>query len=139
MYNRLQVVVYWFWMGVFDDCQLAHDWTSHFQVLRSITQRFRVDFSCNLLTLPLSLFWVKTLLGQLHRYMKTRQTNHTQEQTYLVSCVQLCTICFDVFVLRVSCRGGLGCCLVPFCLDGCKDVIHVCPNCRYQISAWRRF
>ena len=29
-------------------------------------------------------------------------------------------------------------CLIPFCIDGCKDVHHSCPNCRQQIAVYRR-
>ena len=32
----------------------------------------------------------------------------------------------------------LGCCLIPFCLDGCKDVIHSCPNCHARLGSYRR-
>ncbi|KAK2174103.1 hypothetical protein NP493_829g01060, partial [Ridgeia piscesae] len=59
----------------------------------------------------------------------------------IVTAVSYDTGTFTWLIAAIVCLvgGGLGCCLVPFCLDGCKDVIHVCPNCRNQISAWRRF
>ncbi|GFO25537.1 lipopolysaccharide-induced tnf-alpha factor [Plakobranchus ocellatus] len=33
---------------------------------------------------------------------------------------------------------SLGCCFIPFCVDGCKDVIHTCPNCHQQIARYSR-
>lgn len=44
----------------------------------------------------------------------------------------------------VACLGlvlvgcGLGCCFIPFCVDGCKDAIHTCPNCQRQLGVYRR-
>jgi len=32
----------------------------------------------------------------------------------------------------------LGCCLIPLCVDDCKDVIHTCPNCRGFLGRYRR-
>ncbi|KXJ29847.1 Lipopolysaccharide-induced tumor necrosis factor-alpha factor-like [Exaiptasia diaphana] len=31
-----------------------------------------------------------------------------------------------------------GCCLIPFCMDSCKDVIHICGNCRAPIGKYNR-
>ncbi|RUS24693.1 hypothetical protein BC938DRAFT_473220 [Jimgerdemannia flammicorona] len=31
-----------------------------------------------------------------------------------------------------------GCCLVPFCIPGLKDVVHVCTNCRHAIARYSR-
>ncbi|XP_069104541.1 cell death-inducing p53-target protein 1 homolog [Argopecten irradians] len=30
------------------------------------------------------------------------------------------------------------CCFIPFCLDGCKDVVHNCPNCGGVVGRYNR-
>ncbi|KAJ7365037.1 hypothetical protein OS493_007678 [Desmophyllum pertusum] len=32
----------------------------------------------------------------------------------------------------------VGCCLIPFCIDGMQDAVHSCPNCRRQLGVCRR-
>ncbi|XP_073503858.1 lipopolysaccharide-induced tumor necrosis factor-alpha factor homolog [Phyllobates terribilis] len=43
-------------------------------------------------------------------------------------------------VFGILCLLGcwLGCCLIPFCMDSCKDVDHFCPNCNHHISKYKR-
>ncbi|XP_063725351.1 lipopolysaccharide-induced tumor necrosis factor-alpha factor homolog [Symsagittifera roscoffensis] len=48
----------------------------------------------------------------------TTRVNHTIGCGAWVVCL---AVCFFI--------GPWGCCLIPFCVDGCKDTSHYCPNC----------
>uniref|UniRef100_A0A158R9D4 LITAF domain-containing protein n=1 Tax=Taenia asiatica TaxID=60517 RepID=A0A158R9D4_TAEAS len=34
--------------------------------------------------------------------------------------------------------GALGCCLIPFCCDCDKDVVHTCPYCKQTLGNYSR-
>nr|AEW43450.1 lipopolysaccharide-induced TNF-alpha factor [Solen grandis] len=54
--------------------------------------------------------------------------------TYMETGTLTWVACFIIAI--VGC--WLGCCLIPFCMDGCKDVVHQCPNCRQQVGRYNR-
>ncbi|XP_020609389.1 lipopolysaccharide-induced tumor necrosis factor-alpha factor homolog [Orbicella faveolata] len=56
----------------------------------------------------------------------TATTFVTGTLTWL-ACLGLCVIGCDA-----------GCCLIPFCFDPLKDVIHTCPSCVTQVGVFRR-
>ncbi|OQR66170.1 lipopolysaccharide-induced tumor necrosis factor-alpha factor-like [Tropilaelaps mercedesae] len=43
-------------------------------------------------------------------------------------------ICAFGLALFVWC----GCCLIPCCIDSCKDVHHICPSCKAQLGIFKR-
>ncbi|XP_020377021.1 lipopolysaccharide-induced tumor necrosis factor-alpha factor homolog [Rhincodon typus] len=80
-------------------------------------------------------------------YVQPRQLGFQPTQTTCASCNQLVLtrVVYSPGALTwLSCGGlflvgcWLGCCLIPFCIDGLKDVEHFCPNCGANIGACRR-
>ncbi|XP_052791286.1 lipopolysaccharide-induced tumor necrosis factor-alpha factor homolog [Mya arenaria] len=61
-----------------------------------------------------------------HADISTTTSFETGTCAYLW-CIGLCLIGCD-----------MGCCLLPFCCDACKDVVHSCPNCNQVISRYSR-
>ncbi|VDP78390.1 unnamed protein product [Echinostoma caproni] len=63
-------------------------------------------------------------------------------------CFLLCSRCFPHYVtktctvsyanLKSYFRCFFGCCLIPFCVNTCKDVVHKCPSCGQRIGSYRR-
>ena len=48
------------------------------------------------------------------------------------------TLCWVICLIMLLFGLWLGCCLIPFCVDGCKDVVHKCPNCNALIGRYKR-
>ena len=61
--------------------------------------------------------------------VKCQQT--VQTQTRLEDGCGTWLICGGICLAGFWC----GCCLIPFCLDDCKDVIHTCPRCGNYIGS----
>lgn len=61
-----------------------------------------------------------------HNVVTTKTVHVTGCLTYLS--------CLAVGVVTTCC----GCCLIPLCLDRCKDVKHYCPECNHLIAIYRR-
>mmetsp|Transcript_8506 Transcript_8506/g.19569 ORF Transcript_8506/g.19569 Transcript_8506/m.19569 type:complete len:119 (-) Transcript_8506:65-421(-) len=58
---------------------------------------------------------------------RTQQTSYTQTEAGLGTWLISGGICLF--------GGWLGCCLIPFCIDDCKDTIHKCPHCHFVVGA----
>jgi lipopolysaccharide-induced tumor necrosis factor-alpha factor len=69
---------------------------------------------------------VQTTCGHCHASVTTSTMYETGTLTWLVAGILILVGCW------------LGCCLIPFCVDGCKDVIHSCPNCHQIIGRYKR-
>ncbi|KAK2174108.1 hypothetical protein NP493_829g01080 [Ridgeia piscesae] len=50
--------------------------------------------------------------------------------------IGMLTYVISVALCFIGCN--LGCCLIPFCIDDCKDAIHTCPICNVEIGRWKR-
>ncbi|KAL1458848.1 hypothetical protein MTO96_027659 [Rhipicephalus appendiculatus] len=69
---------------------------------------------------------VPVLCPYCKRQIVTKTVYHSGFLTWML-CGALATIgCF------------LGCCLAPFCIRGCQDISHVCPECNRVLGTFRR-
>ncbi|ELU05556.1 hypothetical protein CAPTEDRAFT_140846, partial [Capitella teleta] len=61
-------------------------------------------------------------------------------QTQILTSTQYDVGTYAWLICAILCICGchLGCCLIPFCVPGCQDVIHSCPNCHQMITRWNR-
>ncbi|KAF7691060.1 hypothetical protein HF521_011357 [Silurus meridionalis] len=69
---------------------------------------------------------VQTCCPMCSQTVITRMEHTSGTMAWLV-CAGLCII---------GCM--YGCCLIPFCVDGLKDVTHFCPNCNNPIGSFKR-
>ncbi|XP_036422720.1 U11/U12 small nuclear ribonucleoprotein 25 kDa protein isoform X1 [Colossoma macropomum] len=60
------------------------------------------------------------------QYITTEISTITGNTTWLV-----CMVC--TFICCIA-----GCCLIPFCMDSFKDIVHKCPKCRSQIHTCKK-
>jgi lipopolysaccharide-induced tumor necrosis factor-alpha factor len=60
-----------------------------------------------------------------------RMTNSVTESESGL-CTYVC--CWSLFL--VGCAGG--CCLIPFCMDSMKDVVHRCSSCGDTLGVYKR-
>ena len=44
------------------------------------------------------------------------------------------------YLLKIFfCRGGCGCCFIPFCMESLAEHHHECPNCRVRLGSKRHW
>lgn len=72
-----------------------------------------------------------TKLGRFPQRLRCRHC-HVEVITYIRYTTGCATILSCLGCLAIGC--GAGCCLIPFCVDGLKDVVHHCPNCHGKVG-----
>ncbi|XP_059413327.1 lipopolysaccharide-induced tumor necrosis factor-alpha factor homolog [Carassius carassius] len=68
----------------------------------------------------------QTQCPDCHQFVTTDVTTKAGSATYIVCLISILFCCVA------------GCCVIPFCVDGCKDVVHKCPKCRSHIITCKK-
>uniref|UniRef100_K1R4U1 Lipopolysaccharide-induced tumor necrosis factor-alpha factor-like protein n=1 Tax=Magallana gigas TaxID=29159 RepID=K1R4U1_MAGGI len=80
-----------------------------------------------------------------HHILETRRRDQSHSTPLLVASLQCKDMANpmgsqEIFYLFMKNTKKLcwPCCLIPFCVDGCKDVVHSCANCHQTIGRYNR-
>ncbi|CAL8098236.1 unnamed protein product [Calicophoron daubneyi] len=68
------------------------------------------------------------------KFMCSICLNKITTKVYYVNGVATWLGCAGIFLIG----GVLGCCLIPFYVDSCKDVQHYCPICNTYFDTYKR-
>ncbi|CAH0546768.1 unnamed protein product [Brassicogethes aeneus] len=44
----------------------------------------------------------------------------------------------SVLAIVADCKCPFGCCLIPCFMEKCRNVDHICPNCRSYLGTYKR-
>uniref|UniRef100_A0A671SEA9 LITAF domain-containing protein n=1 Tax=Sinocyclocheilus anshuiensis TaxID=1608454 RepID=A0A671SEA9_9TELE len=87
--------------------------------------------SCNQQSIPerlknLKRSMTRTQCPFCRQYITTDVTTKAGSAAYIVCLISILFCCIA------------GCCVIPFCMDRCKDVVHKCPKCRSHIKTCKK-
>lgn len=105
-------------------------------VLKILKMLFRFKF----FLIRISSFFIFKFHSYLNPYMLRQGTRcHNKEGQGGVDTTQRSiTVSLLSYTGCFLTRCWLGCCLIPFYVDRCKDVVHSCPNCEQVLGRYDR-
>ncbi|OON14449.1 hypothetical protein X801_09760, partial [Opisthorchis viverrini] len=80
----------------------------------------------------------RVVVSGLGPYSTRTQCNNCHSQVNTVLKYTSGSLTWILCVLIALLGGWLGCFMIPFCVHGCQDVVHECPQCFQRIGIYKR-